>query len=107
MLFQQSLFHNPPKPNNTSTFLKNMKLPIHRWFRFSAGFSAQWVNELIDNEIKNKGPDICLLDPFAGSGTTGCACIKEDFNCVLIERDEEYINIINARLNAYQKGDKE
>ena len=47
-----------------------------------------------------------VLDPFAGSGTTGCACIKEGFNCILVERDEEYIKIINARLCAYQKGDK-
>jgi site-specific DNA-methyltransferase (adenine-specific) len=44
-----------------------------------------------------------VLDPFAGSGTTGCACIKEGFNCVLIERDAEYIKIIDARLNAYSE----
>lgn len=24
-----------------------MLLPIHRWFRYSAGFSAQWVEEII------------------------------------------------------------
>ena len=57
------------KSNNTSTFLDNMKLPIHRWFRFSAGFSAQWVSEVIRKEINKKGNNINLLDPFVGSGT--------------------------------------
>ena len=26
---------------HTSNFLDNMRLPIHRWFRYSAGFSAE------------------------------------------------------------------
>ncbi|MEA5503685.1 hypothetical protein VB735_11310 [Halotia wernerae UHCC 0503] len=29
------------------TFTDNMKLPIHRWFRYSAGFSADWVERVI------------------------------------------------------------
>jgi DNA modification methylase len=49
------------------TFTDNMKLPIHRWFRYSAGFSAAWVEQL----IKDLEPQT-ILDPFAGSGT---ACI--------------------------------
>jgi hypothetical protein len=52
------------------TFADNMKLPIHRWFRYSAGFSAAWVEELI-KELEPK----TILDPFAGSGT---ACIVAD-----------------------------
>ena len=69
---QQKLFLSHPKPKNknTSTFINNLKLPIHRWLRFSAGFSAQWVQNIILKEIEKKGPDICLLDPFAGSGTS-------------------------------------
>lgn len=69
---QTKLFFDVPAPtnsNSTSTFLNNMKLPIHRWFRFSAGFSAHWVNDVIKNEINNRGDKIQLLDPFAGSGT--------------------------------------
>jgi hypothetical protein len=27
---------------HTSNFLNNMRLPVHRWFRYSAGFSAEW-----------------------------------------------------------------
>ncbi len=49
----------------SSTFSGNMKLPVHRWFRYSAGFSAQWVTQ----EIKAKRPT-AVFDPFAGSATT-------------------------------------
>jgi hypothetical protein len=56
------------KTARSGTFTDNMKLPVHRWFRYSAGFSADWVKQLIDNKIKNR--HFALLDPFAGSGTT-------------------------------------
>jgi len=39
-----------------------------------------------------------ILDPFAGSGTTGTAC-PDDRECTLIEREEEYLSIIEQRLN--------
>ena len=52
----------------TSTFADNLSLPIHRWFRYSAGFSATWARSLIEQE-KAKGRRT-VLDPFAGSGTT-------------------------------------
>ena len=45
-----------------------MSLPVHRWYRYSAGFSAEWV-ELLLMAHKNK-KDALVLDPFAGSGTT-------------------------------------
>lgn len=69
---QNLLFPKSEEPRNggTSTFIDNLKLPIHRWFRFSAGFSASWVKEVIYSEINKKGDDIILLDPFAGSGTS-------------------------------------
>lgn len=54
----------------SGTFSPNMKLPIHRWFRYSAGFSAGWVKDVI-NERDAK----TVLDPFVGSGTV---CIEAD-----------------------------
>ena len=41
-----------------------------------------------------------VLDPFAGSGTTGLACIKEQCRFLGIEREAEYVAIANARLRA-------
>jgi site-specific DNA-methyltransferase (adenine-specific) len=43
------------------------------------------------------------LDPFAGSGTAGCASAFEDISeIVLIEREETYIPIIEARTKYWQ-----
>ena len=53
--------------DTTSTFLDNLSLPVHRWFRYSAGFSAAWVREVIQRE-KQKGRRR-VFDPFVGSGT--------------------------------------
>ena len=42
-----------------------------------------------------------VLDPFAGSGTTGIAAWETDRNYCLIERDPEYFKIIENRLKPY------
>lgn len=39
-----------------------------------------------------------VLDPFAGSGTTVEACILEGFDCIAIEREAEYLSLIEARI---------
>jgi len=66
---QLALFDYSPqiKKDNSSTFVDNISKPIHRWFRYSAGFSAEWVQDLINKEEANGRK--CVLDPFAGSGT--------------------------------------
>ncbi len=56
-----------PATKRSSTFLDNLSLPVHRWFRYSAGFSAQWVRQVIERE-KIAGRQR-ILDPFVGSGT--------------------------------------
>lgn len=43
-------------------------------------------------------PGGVVLDPFAGSGTTGIAARLEGFRAVLCEREADYLPIITARL---------
>jgi hypothetical protein len=45
-------------------------------------------------------PGGTVLDPFLGSGTTGVAALKEGFKFIGIEREPEYIQIAEARINA-------
>jgi hypothetical protein len=52
----------------SSTFVSNMSLPVHRWFRYSAGFSAEWVQSVI--KAASKHGEVRVFDPFAGSATT-------------------------------------
>jgi len=53
----------------------------------------QWLVRLVTL------PGGIVLDPFAGSGTTGEAALEEGFNCILIEREPDYIKLIRERLN--------
>ena len=60
----------------SGAFVDNMSLPVHRWYRYSAGFSADWVRWL----VRERCPDrkaYSVLDPFAGVGTTLLACEAE------------------------------
>jgi len=81
--FIPELYENPQSKvikERTGTFTDNMKLPIHRWFRYSAGFSAAWVEQLI-TELKPQ----TILDPFAGSGTVCVTADKLGINSYGIE----------------------
>lgn len=53
-------------------------------------------------------PGMVVLDPFAGSGTTGVACVKMGRKYILIEQEAEHIEIINSRVtyaeNTYNAG---
>ncbi len=64
--------------DTTSTFIDNMSLPIHRWFRYTAGFSAQWIEETVMTYLSKSihSDYFRVLDPFAGSGTTLLSCDK-------------------------------
>jgi len=48
-------------------------------------------------------PGDVILDPFAGSFTTGCACYPLERKFVGIEKEEEYIKIGKARLDYYKR----
>lgn len=48
-------------------------------------------------------PGGVVLDPFCGSGTTLVAAIEEGFDCVGVEREAEYVAIIEARVAAAQQ----
>lgn len=52
-------------------------------------------------------PGGTILDPFTGSGSTGKAAMREGFRFVGIEREEEYLNIARARIEAAKKATNE
>lgn len=52
--------------------------------------------EYLVNLVSKEGA--IILDPFAGSGSTGLACKNLGREFILIERDPEYVKIIEARL---------
>lgn len=49
-------------------------------------------------------PKGTVLDPFAGSGTTGCACVIEHFNYILFEKRRYFAKeVIPQRIKYWQK----
>ena len=48
-------------------------------------------------------PNGIVLDPFMGSGSTGCAAVKEGFRFVGMELDEDYFEIATKRIEHYGK----
>jgi site-specific DNA-methyltransferase (adenine-specific) len=59
----------------------------------------RWLARLVTQ------PGGYVLDPFAGSGTTAEACELEGFDSLLIERDPDYIRLINKRMSKYQESE--
>lgn len=89
------------KPTDkTSTFVDNMRLPIHRWFRYPAGFSAEWVKKVV-REFK-KDNTIKLFDPFAGSGTTILAGEECGVQSYGIESHPFIVRVAKAKLLWYE-----
>lgn len=84
------------KDNKSSTFEDNMKLPIHRWYRYTAGFSAAWVSKVIDEEIENGRTHI--IDPFVGSGTVAIESTKHPVEAYGLESNPYVFKIASAKL---------
>jgi DNA modification methylase len=61
----------------------------------------QWLVRLVTP------PGGTVLDPFAGTGTTGEAAFREGFRAVLIEREPEYQNDIRRRMSLVLGGPDE
>jgi DNA modification methylase len=61
----------------------------------------QWLCRLITP------PGGTVLDPFAGTGTTGEAAFREGFDAILIEREEEYQADIRRRMALCMSGPDE
>jgi hypothetical protein len=68
---------------SSSTFVDNMSLPVHRWFRYSAGFSGAWVKEEI--RAAKSTSVVRVLDPFAGSGTVLVEAENADVPAIGVE----------------------
>ncbi|MBI3611133.1 MAG: DNA modification methylase [Nitrospirae bacterium] len=74
-----------------------MSLPIHRWFRYSAGFSAQWVERVLDDwQIDSRH---IVLDPFAGSGTVSVVCDTRGIRSIGIEAHPVVARACKAKLS--------
>jgi len=78
----------PKSALSDSAFTENATEPIHRWVPWIAGFSARFVEEIIETRF-GSGPRGAerpmVLDPFAGVGTTLVEALKHRCDAVGFE----------------------
>ncbi len=72
-----------------------MSLPVHGWFRFSAGYSAEWVEALVREHAQHGA--VRVLDPFVGSGTTVVATQAVSADAVGLESHPFYVRLAQAK----------
>ena len=101
-LEQLTFFPNPVQESKkrklSGTFVDNMKLPVHRWFRYSAGFSAEWVRKLLSEISIDDRASTMVLDPFVGSGTTLLASDVVGIPSVGVEAHPFVVRVARAKL---------
>mgnify|MGYP006138149509 CR=1 FL=1 len=82
------------------TFGKNMSLPVHRWFRYSAGYSADWVKHVIKDFKENTGlEEVVVLDPYSGVGTTIIAAEEVGTRAIGIEAHSFIHRVAKCKTN--------
>ena len=84
--------------------IKETKMLNNIWYYVVGGkgnnHPASFPEKLAEDHIlswSNEGDTV--LDPFAGSGTVGKVAQQLNRNCILIEKEKEYVDIINKRLS--------
>ena len=90
----------PKKRENLGTTHTNYPKSIHTFSRVSGNHPTEKPLDLLEYLVKtytNEGD--MVLDNTMGSGTTGVACKNTNRNFIGIEKDENYFEIANKRIN--------
>lgn len=85
-------------PDHSTTFIQSMGQAVHRWFRYSAGFSAEWAERTIADHAERHDGQLNVLDPFAGSGTTVLAAQAVGCPAIGVESHPFVSRVAKAKL---------
>jgi DNA modification methylase len=97
LLFDFEENEDGPRDRRSGSFVDNMQLPVHRWFRYSAGFSAAWAGQVIREAAA--GGALRVFDPFAGSGTVVLEAERAGVEGVGVEAHPFVARIARAKLH--------
>lgn len=78
---------------------------VSNQFTLKSEHSATFPEGLVEFFVKsftNEGD--MVVDPFAGSGTTGLVCKKLYRDYIMIEKEEKHVELINKRIDEYKHG---
>jgi DNA modification methylase len=77
----------------------NSRSPVHNWYKFTAGFSHKFVDEIIQLQNLEGQAGSKIFDPFAGCGTTLVSAQKVSVSAVGNESQDFMHDVIRAKLN--------
>ncbi len=83
-------------PGSLGTFSDNLRAPIHRWFKYPAGFSHRAVEQAI--RIESIRPGMRVYDPFVGTGTTCIVAKLHGVNSIGVEAHPFICSVAKAKL---------
>lgn len=73
---------------------------IHKWFNFVAGYSPEYVEDVIQEyRTRNKSVGV-IYDPFSGSATTNVVANSMGVKSIGVERNPFFFKIGRAKTNA-------
>lgn len=87
---------NEVKDHRSPTFVDNLSLPVHRWFRFPAGFSGVWAGTVMEGHAVDG--KLRVLDPFAGSGTVPVEAFLRGYDAIGVEAHPFLWRIAKAKV---------
>jgi len=79
------------------TFKDSLRVPVHRWFTYPAGFSYKAVEHSMQRFQVQPGQTV--YDPFMGSGTTNVTAKTLGINSVGVEAHPFVFKIAKTKLN--------
>ena len=83
-----------------TAFRENHERALHRWVPWIAGFSSAFVDEVLERTLAERQEGACILDPFAGVGTTLVEGIKHGCNVVGFEINPYAALACRVKVNA-------
>ncbi len=82
-----------------TAFVENRERALHRWVPWIAGFSASFVDGVIEKSAGGTAQRMTVLDPFAGVGTTLIEALKHGHNAVGFELNPYAALACKTKLN--------
>lgn len=94
-----SSFSNNHSNFSDPAFASNKILPIHRWVPWVAGFSSDFVRDVLNRYLDGSG---IVLDPFAGVGTTLIEALLLGHQAIGFEINPYAALACKTKVEAYQ-----
>lgn len=85
-------------PRARFTFHGNVRETRYGWLRLTPAYSVHLVRELLDARVK---PELPVLDPFCGTGTTLLTCAERGIACTTLDVNPFLVWLARAKTAKY------